>query len=136
MKLPFVSRDRFEEVRADLLAEREYSKRLWNFLVWRTGGGVAFDVSVLPEAYQPRPVPATPPADGTAARPTQAVRGPGQARRDIALFDAQRAEEYEDAVTKLRVLKAQTAPAAQKAVVEAINETANAAVRQVKMAGD
>jgi hypothetical protein len=61
MPVPFVSRERFNEkrdelerVRAELAAERDRSFRLFNWATWRVGGGVAFDTTMLPEAYQPK----------------------------------------------------------------------------------
>lgn len=113
MKFPFVSRDRYEEqraelerVRAELATEREHSERLWNFLNWRTAGGVAFDTTRLPEPYQPRAVAPQPVVTGDEAAkdPIQAFRAPGQARKDLAKFEIQQEAEYRRLNTGLRAV--------------------------------
>lgn len=116
MRWPFVSRERFDDqrteldrVRAELAAERDKNQRLWNFLNWRVGGGVAFDTSQLPEAYQPRAVaPKSATAAEDTAKTTRAVRAPGQARSEIAMFEVrQQAELNRLTVPQARVAQDQ-----------------------------
>ena len=101
---PFVSRERFDDQRADLnrlrdeLAfEREQREKLWNWINWRIGGGVAYDTTKLPEAYQPKTVAAHPAAsgDGPKAVP-QGPRSGKQARRELALFEVKQQERLEE----------------------------------------
>ncbi len=135
---PFVSRERYDErvadlaaARAELTAERERNQKLWNFLNWRVGGGVAFDTNMLPDAYQPKSAAAPAKAvnpDGSGVEAMRAVRAPGQARRDIAKYEVEREQEFESATPRpLRVSKEQIA------FVEELNDAANAGQ---KMAGD
>jgi hypothetical protein len=94
MQFPFVSRERLNDkqreldaLRDELATVRQQHADLWNFVVWRTGGGVAFDTSRLPAAYQPQasmPVTAEK-ADGTQAAPPSKM--PGAVRRQIATFE-------------------------------------------------
>ena len=102
MRLPWVSRERYDELhadlertRAELASERDRSFRLFNFLNWRTAGGVAFDTSMLPEAYQPTAQAAAPANDSKTAETMRAVRAPGQARRDISKFEVEQERALE-----------------------------------------
>lgn len=118
-----VSRDRFNEKAAevkelrDLLAqERAAGAKLWNFMVWRMGG-VAPDLSALPEAYQPQRGPIAVPPKEEQAQSVQRRR-PGQARVDLAQFETERELEFRTKVSG-------PVPEAQKAVVDELHEAAN-----------
>lgn len=128
--LPFVSRDRFEEksaevreLRSELAHERERNSRLYNWFIWRLGG-VAPDVSQLPEVYQPKvtPTPVDKP-EATAGQQPQRRR-PGQARFDIANFEADR--ELELMTGGARITRM---PDAQKAVIIGLNDAANDGIK-------
>ena len=102
MKFPFVSRERLSEAQAEvtrlrdeLAKERERNQKLWNFLNWRVGGGVAFDTSMLPEPYQPRVGGPTQKTEDAAAQVLRNVRAPGQARRDLAKFEVQQQQDFD-----------------------------------------
>lgn len=94
MRFPFVSRERYEEqrmnldrARGELADERDRNFRLFNWTMWRIGGGVAFDTSLLPEQYQPKA--AAPVTEEKENAALHAVRAPGQARRDISKFEVE-----------------------------------------------
>jgi hypothetical protein len=122
VKWPLVSRERYDErvadiqsLRTELAAERERNQRLWNFLNWRTAGGVAFDTNMLPDAYQPRVATVTPKTEGAGVETIRGVRGPGQARRDLGLWEADRQQDFERATVgsrPARVTEEQTQQAA------------------------
>lgn len=126
MNLPFVSRARFEDQRAELERLRgelqrstEAREKLWNFLVWRVGG-VAVDVSALPEAYQPKPVQPVAACDTTkvTGKPTT-----HDVRSTLAEFEVKREGEYlEKAGVPRRPI---AVPPEQIEVIAALNKTAN-----------
>jgi hypothetical protein len=113
MRWPFISRERYDErvedirtLRAELGFERERNQRLWNFLNWRTAGGVAFDTSMLPEPYQPLPRGTQPEkSEGAGVEAIRAVRGPGQARRDLAKFEKDAQQDFERATIGSRPVR-------------------------------
>jgi hypothetical protein len=100
MRFLWVSRERYEEqraelerTRAELAGERDRNFRLFNWTMWRIGGGVAFDTSILPEQYQPKA--AAPAAnDAKVTETMRAVRAPGQSRRDIAKFETEAEQDF------------------------------------------
>jgi hypothetical protein len=125
-KLPFVSRDRYEEMKEELLRTRaELStarlahEKLWNWTVWRVGGGVAPDVTQLPEAYQPKPAPSAAASENKSSIPP--TRRPGQARQDIAKFEVNAEREYR---------QSHPISEAQIATVAALNQAANEGMAQ------
>jgi len=100
MRFPFVSRERYEEqrmnldrARAELADERDRNFRLFNWTMWRIGGGVAFDTSLLPEQYQPKA--SAPAHDAKVTETMRAVRAPGQSRRDISKFEVDQERHFE-----------------------------------------
>jgi hypothetical protein len=100
MRFWWVSRELYEETKADLSraraelgAERTENRKLWNFLQWRTAGGVAFDTTQLPEAYQPKLAAAA--HDDDEKPSTQAPRTPRGARAMLASFEADRQSELD-----------------------------------------
>ena len=123
---PWVSRERLDEktteimeLRSELAVERQANRKLYNFMIWRTGGGVAPDLSLLPEAYRPQPqAPAMESKNGP--QPVQRRR-PGQARYDIAQFEVNKEMELQTGHTTPRI------PEEQKAVVRELNDSANEA---------
>jgi hypothetical protein len=137
-ELPFVSRERFDDQRVDLNRlrddldfERARNQKLWNFLNWRVGGGVAFDPDLLPEAYQPhKPIAGRPPEQaGEASKAlVNAARAPKQARRELALFEVQQQQKLEEMQGHSRPL-----PKEQAEVVARLNDTITEAQ---KAAGD
>lgn len=125
MRFPFVSRERYEEqrteldfTRAELVTERDRNQRLWNFLNWRTAGGVAFDTSILPEAYQPKAAAPVTEAKENAA--LHAVRAPGQSRRDIAKFEVEQEQALARANSGLRPLSKE-----QVSLISELNKAAD-----------
>jgi hypothetical protein len=101
MRFPFVSRERYDEqrvelerTRAELAAERDRTQHLWNFLNWRTAGGVAFDTSMLPEPYQPKAAAPTSDATAAADKVIRAARAPGQVRRDLSKFELEAEQDF------------------------------------------
>lgn len=122
---PFVSRDRFDEkaaeareLRSELAQERANLARLNNWLVWRLGG-VAPDVGLLPEAYQPKaPAPVTDSKNGPQSVPNR--RRPGQARYDISTFENDREKELAAMEGRFRGM-----PQGQKDVISELNQAAN-----------
>lgn len=101
---PFVSRERYDErveeiktLRAELASERQDNKRLWNYLNWRVGGGVAFDTTMLPEAYQPVPrAAAAPKTDGaTGMESLLDAHAPGAVRKVLAKFETIQQQEFD-----------------------------------------
>lgn len=98
---PFVSRERYDEQRAEVERLRrelkqavEAKEKLWNFLVWRVGGGVAVDVNSLPEQYQPKhQVFPSEPADEKKTEALKSVATPRSVRRDLASFEVRQEGE-------------------------------------------
>ncbi|MGB7148475.1 MAG: hypothetical protein WBD45_04945 [Terriglobales bacterium] len=97
MKWLFVSRERFEQQREELLEARAQLAKLNNWIVFRMGGGMAPDPSLLAEAYQPRTSQA--PQNAGAApddeEQKRKARGPANARRTLGQFERDRQIEYE-----------------------------------------
>lgn len=138
MHFPFVSRERFNDERAEVARlrsevekERAHNQRLWNFLNWRVGGGVAFDTALLPEAYQPRAAAVAQDAVREEGKPksSQPVKlASWQARGKIGEFEADRENAFERAVVPQANI---TPPAGQIAVVRELHRAANEAQQAV-----
>lgn len=97
-----VSRERYDErcmelatARAELAAERERYQDLYNWIVWRVGGGVAPSTSRLPEAYQPKTSVTPTPVKDEATKLIHGKRAPGQARIDLAEFEVNAEQNFQ-----------------------------------------
>lgn len=137
MKFFLVSRDRYNEqsaelarVRGELEKERDRGQRLWNFLLWRVGGGVALDTSLLPESYQPLArTAAVADTDEATKNTIRAARAPGQARREIAQFEVSAEIDYQKANVMHR---APRITQEQADVISHLNQSANDAQASVR----
>jgi len=133
LRWPLVSRERYDEqrielerTRVELAAARDRNFRLFNWTMWRIGGGVAFDTSLLPEQYQPHA--AAPAGDAKITETMRAVRAPGQARRDISKFEVQQEHDFDKGNIGRRPISKEQVSLVSELVSE-LNQAADAGQR-------
>lgn len=124
MKLPWVSRERFDEQRAEIERLRtelkqvaEAKEKLWNVMLWRMGG-VIVDVEALPNVYQPKPAPEN---KGEIAKPATATM-PRDVRTTLAKFEVKREGEL---MTKIGRPHPERVEPERAAVLSELNQAAN-----------
>lgn len=136
MKFPFVSRERLKEkqleldaARAELASVRQQHADLWNFTLWLRGG-VAFDTSRLPAAYQPQ-TPTAQPVNKSETPAGAPSKMPGAVRRGIANYE----QEKQDEADRLEGRMAPPPRSVSKEQLHIVAELNQAANEGLKAAG-